>query len=249
MSKEICIFKRIEKKYRLTQQQKDSLIKLIGDYLTPDSHGKSTICSLYLDTPDFLMIRNSIEAKEESKAYKEKLRLRSYGTPNAETKVFLEIKKKYKGVVYKRRVSMSLENAEIYIDSGLKPFDSQIMSEIDYTMNFYNHPKPSMLIAYEREAYYVKALPNLRLTFDSSVRYRETDLSLENGTEGTKIIPDGTFLLEIKTDGAMPLWLSHALDQCSIRPVSFSKYGTAYRETFNQKHYLTKGEFKYVSNF
>lgn len=223
---DIFTFKRVEKKYRVTQSEKDGLLSAIGEYLIPDSHGRSTICSLYLDTPDFLIIRNSIDAK----AYKEKLRLRSYGTPCGEDKVFLEIKKKFKGVVYKRRISMSLNSAYDYLENDIRPEKSQIMSEIDYSMKFYRHPSPKILIAYERDAFYVKGMPNLRITFDSNVRYRTDDLFLENGNRGKAILPESTYIMEVKTDGAMPLWLSHALDKCKILPSSFSKYGTAYRE-------------------
>lgn len=246
MTKEICIFQRIEKKYQLTCNQKDALFELIGKYLIPDAYGKSIICSLYLDTPNHLLIRNSID----SKVYKEKLRLRSYGVPTADSKVFLEIKKKYKGVVYKRRISTTLKDAEIYINSGIKPFESQIMSEIDYAMQFYEHPKPAMLIAYEREAFFVDGFENLRLTFDRSVRYRNTELYLESGTDGKKIISDDTVLLEIKTDGTMPVWLSRALDECRIFPSSFSKYGTAYRDSMTGiQQIYSKGDYKNVSNF
>lgn len=245
MSKDICIFKRMEKKYQLSRAQKDRLLNKVGAYLIPDIHGESTICSLYLDTPDYLLIRNSIDAN----VYKEKLRLRSYGTPTSESQVFLERKKKYKGVVYKRRVAMSLEQAEAYLDSGKKPVDSQIMSEIDYAMKFYNHPRPAMFIAYEREAFYAKDYPELRLTFDCSVRYRDTDLLMDTGTDGKKIISDNAVLLEIKTDGSMPMWLAHALDECEIHPVSFSKYGTAYQDVLNNHYQNTcKGENKYVCN-
>lgn len=237
MSKDICIFKRVEKKYLITKQQKDQLLGKIGAFLVPDSHGKSTIRSLYLDTPDFLIIRNSIDAK----AYKEKLRLRSYGTPSASSQVFLELKKKYQGVVYKRRVSMSLEDAEIYFDIGLKPVQTQIMSEIDYAMSFYGHPVPQMMIAYEREAFFVNRMPDMRLTFDSEIRYRNHHLRLELGTDGKTIIPNDTFLLEIKTTGAMPIWLADALDVCHIFPSSFSKYATAYQIS-HMFHHQKKGD-------
>lgn len=243
MGEELCIFKRIEKKYRLTRQQKQLLLDTVGDYLTPDEHGESTICSLYLDTPDYLLIRNSIDAE----AYKEKLRLRSYGTPRPDSSVFLELKKKYQGVVYKRRVVMTLQEAERYLDTGEMPRDSQIMREIDYAMEFYHRPKPAMMIVYERDAYYVKGMPNLRITFDGSVRYRNRDLFLEAGPQGKTIIPPDTVLMEIKTDGAMPVWLSHALDQCGILPTSFSKYGTAYQETILEKH-KDEGAKEYVSH-
>lgn len=223
---DIFIFRRVEKKYRLTPPQKEALLRNIGTHLVPDEHGRNTICSLYLDTPDFLLIRNSIEAR----GYKEKLRLRSYGTPAADDQVFLEIKKKYKGVVYKRRVSMTLREAMDYIASGQTSDDSQIMREIDYAMRFYRQPKAAMFIAYEREAYFAPELPHLRITFDTNVRCRETELDLSAGHEGRRIVPEDAILMEVKTDGSMPLWLSHALDELQLFPTSFSKYGTAYQQ-------------------
>ena len=222
--KDIMIFRRVEKKYRLNPQQKDALLSIIGQHLTPDTHGRNTICSLYLDTPDHRIIRNSIIAR----AYKEKLRLRSYGTPGMEDEVFLEIKKKYKGVVYKRREAMTLRQAMAYISSGDKPCDSQIMREIDYAMHFYNQPQPMMLIAYEREAYFDADNPDLRITFDTNVRARDTDCRLEMGSHGDYLLPEDAILMEIKTGGAMPVWLAQALSQCGIVPGRFSKYGTAY---------------------
>ena len=225
--KDILIFRRVEKKYRLTPPQKDALLAAVQSHLTPDAHGRSTICSLYLDTPDHLIIRNSIDAR----VYKEKLRLRSYGTPAPEETVFLEIKKKYKGVVYKRRESLPLCEAMAYITGGPMPRDTQIMREIDYAMHFYRQPQPAMLIAYEREAYFDRDLPSLRITFDTGVRYREHDRHLDHGHQGTQLLPDDAILMEIKTDGAMPVWLARALSDQGILPTSFSKYGTAYKVT------------------
>ena len=222
--KDIMIFRRVEKKYRLTPGQKDALLQVIGCRLTPDAHGRNTICSLYLDTPDHLIIRNSLIAR----TYKEKLRLRSYGTPGMQDHVFLEIKKKYKGVVYKRREGMTLQEAMAYIEHGEKPCDSQIMREIDYAMNFYRQPQPMALIAYEREAYFDAKNPDLRITFDTNIRARDTDCRLENGSQGEFLLPQDATIMEIKTGGAMPVWLAQALSQCGIRPGKFSKYGTAY---------------------
>ncbi len=228
----IFTFERIEKKYRINALQKERLISLFHDRLDADSHGKSTICSLYLDTPDFLLIRNSIDAK----VYKEKLRIRSYGRVTPDGNIFFEIKKKLCGVVYKRRVLLPLDDAFLYIDSGQKPLESQIMSEIDYAMRYYRQPKPTMMVMYEREAYFGKAEPDLRITFDSHIRYRTADLSPEFVCYGTEILPDGELVMEIKTAGAMPLWLSRILDRERIFPSSFSKYANSYRD------YIYKGE-------
>ncbi len=227
MAKDICIFRRVEKKYRISKAEKEQLLQEIGGYLTPDKYARSTVCSLYLDTPTHLLIRNSIAAK----TYKEKLRLRCYGVPTEASKVFLEIKKKYKGVVYKRRIALPLKKAKGYLEKRIIPEDSQIMREIEYAMKFYGFPQPKMMIAYEREAFYVKDVAGLRITLDSNIRYRETDLALEHGNEGIPIISDKEYIMEIKTGGAMPLWLSHALDKFKILPSSFSKYGTAYQKT------------------
>lgn len=225
MNEDICIFKRVEKKYMLSKQQMNLLLSKISDHLTLDEHGKSTVMSIYLDTPDFLLIRNSIEAK----TYKEKLRLRSYGVPDAHDKVFMEIKKKFKGVVYKRRVCMDYCDALEYIKTGKTGDTSQIMQEIDTAMKHYGNPQPGALIAYEREAYFSAYDPGFRITFDANIRYN-FDTPEFNAKTCTCILPENTLIMEVKTNGGMPLWMSRALDELKIYPTSFSKYGTAYKD-------------------
>ena len=239
---DICIFRRIEKKYLLTEGQCRALMDRIGGNLQADEYGRSTVMSLYLDTPDYRLIRSSIDAT----TYKEKLRLRSYGTPGPDSRVFLELKKKFNGVVYKRRVAITERQAEAYLRSGIKPFDSQIFRELDYAMGFYGGPKASVVLCYEREAFTVPSAPNLRLTFDTHVRYRDTELTLTAGAAGEELLPPGMAVLEIKTDGAMPLWLARALDECAIRPASFSKYGTAYRDMCRHQKFQVTEEKRYA---
>ena len=178
-----------------------------------------------------MLIRNSIDAI----SYKEKLRLRSYGVPEFGKPIFFEIKKKYKGVVYKRRVSMTQDQAAEYIESGVIPFDSQIMREIDYLMKFYRNPKPNVCILCEREAFFDKENPSVRLTFDENLRYRYGFPNSDNITEGTPIVQNDEYILEIKTPGAMPLWLAQALSECKIYPRSFSKYAHAYYDIMKQE--------------
>ena len=242
-----CTFKRIEKKYLLSEAQQEALFQKIGAHLKPDAFGRSTVLSLYLDTPDHRIIRNSIETAD----YKEKLRLRSYGTARADSTVFLELKKKFGGVVYKRRAAMTLTEAERYLRMGIKPFESQILSELDWAMKLYGRPKGAMLIACEREAWFDEAHPDLRLTFDRNIRCRENELRLDRGSAGTPLLPKDTVLLEIKTAGAMPLWLADALDAESILPGSFSKYGEAYLRTLEERDHpvcLIEGGQRHVVN-
>ncbi len=201
-------------------------MEIIKDRLVPDKWGKSTVLSIYFDTPDSLLIRNSIDAK----AFKEKLRLRSYGIAKDETTVFLELKRKFKGVVYKRRQALTLKEAKDYIKTGVIPKDTQIMKEIDYFLKLYNYPKPKFLIACERNAFYILNEPYLRLTFDENIRYETEEISFKKQPLGNPILPEGYKIMEFKTNSAMPLWLVDALNSLNIRPQKFSKYATAYNK-------------------
>ena len=210
----------------------------VREKLNPDDFGKSTIMNIYLDTPSFLLIRNSIDAK----GYKEKLRIRSYGVPDENSKVFFEIKKKHKGIVYKRRIDLPYKEALEYIYQGKKPCDSQIMREIDYAMKMYGNPLPRAVIAYEREAYFWSEDSDIRLTFDKNVRYRIEDNDLMSGSYGIEIIPNDAVLMEVKTAGAIPIELSAVFNECKIYPTSFSKYGKAYTHYMTAKNNLNKKE-------
>lgn len=228
------VFKRYEKKYMLNQSQYEQLTTAINEHMKIDQYGRHTICNIYFDTDDYRLIRTSIDKPE----YKEKLRLRSYGIPTPDSKVFLEIKKKFDGIVYKRRISFPLRDAYTYLADGTYPKeDTQIKKEIDYFISFYR-PAPKMYIAYDRIAYFCEDDANFRITFDSNIRYRKEDLFLEHGDHGDVLSGEDMHLMELKIAGAIPLWLVHAMSDLKIYPTSFSKYGTIYKKLF------TEGELK-----
>lgn len=233
------VFERTEKKYIITTEQKNVLLKTIADRVYSDRYGESTVCSLYFDTDDFRLIRNSIDKP----VYKEKLRLRSYSTPKSDSTVFLELKKKYKGIVYKRRETMTYSQAKQYLDNRIMPNNSQIMKEIDWAMNFYKTLRPRMFIGYDRTAYVGREDSHLRITFDENLRYRTESLDLSCGSFGENIIDKSLCIMEIKALNAMPLWLSNILNEIKIYPSSFSKYGTAYKiiSKKNLSHNLHNG--------
>lgn len=240
-------FKRYEKKYLLDEIKYKKLIKRTEEKLKIDEYGKVSICNIYFDTPDHRLIRESLEKP----IYKEKLRLRSYGVPKEDDDVFVEIKKKYKGVVYKRREKMKLNTAENYLYDHYPLGEStQIIKEIDWFMRFYKDISPSMYISYERIAMLCKENPNLRITFDSNILWRKDDLFLEWGCFGKPLLKEGEFLMEIKIPASMPVWLSHILDELEIYPSSFSKYGKGYQESQLIKKEIKcnrkKGEAKYA---
>lgn len=225
------IFERVEQKYLLTQTQYTQLRERIQGCFKVDAYGKSTIYSLYYDTPSRQLIRTSLEKP----VYKEKLRLRSYGIPNMEESVFVELKKKYKGIVYKRRVSMPYRDASAYLAGIQPPQPQQITKEIDWFLAFYHPLMPSMLISYDRIALYGIQDPLFRITFDSHILWREDSLSLTDGQFGTSLLAPGYRLMEIKFQTSIPLWLCNIFSELAIYPTSFSKYGNAYAASTAKK--------------
>lgn len=226
-------FKRYEKKYMLTTEQYQRLLLLLNDKVEKDEYGKYTIHNIYFDTPDYQLIRTSLEKP----LYKEKFRLRSYGLPTQEDTVYLEIKKKYDGIVYKRRKSMTLKAAEAYLYHGIRPHsDNQILHELDWFLQRYPL-EPKVYLSYDRNAYKGIEDSELRITFDSNINCRTNHLTLTSSYIDQSLVQPNQILMEIKFAGAMPLWLSIVLAQLDIYSSSFSKYGTYYKSTFmtNQK--------------
>lgn len=157
----IEVFNRYEKKYMLNAIQYEKLTQAISEYMVVDAYNRDKpfyeICNIYYDTPDNALIRASIEGP----VYKEKLRMRSYGTPKETDHVFVEIKKKYKGIVNKRRTIMPLNEAYDYLNHHRVPdmenpqMNRQVFREIDYFCHTYNLV-PKVYLSYERRAYFEK---------------------------------------------------------------------------------------------
>lgn len=219
------VFERYEIKYLVKNNQKKQIMNRMQEYMKPDDYGRSTICNIYFDTPDYCLIRHSLEKP----VYKEKLRVRSYGTASSGDNVFVELKKKYQQVVYKRRVSLPEREAMYYLGSDASGgLDGQIGSEIDYFRFFYRELAPKVFISYDREAFYDREDDSFRVTFDENIMWRDYDLSLTMPPRGNRILPPDTSLMEIKTSGSIPLWMTSMLSENGIFKTSFSKYGRAY---------------------
>lgn len=220
------VFSRYESKYLVQPTQSEALLARLNPMTVADMYGNYTICSIYFDTEDFSLVRTSVEKP----VYKEKLRLRSYGIPKADDPVFVELKRKYDGVVYKRRATMTCREASDYFLKGRYPSaDSQIMREIDWFVGQYQ-PVPKSYIAYDRTALSGLGDQELRITFDRNIRWRDKKLDLMLGDWGEPLLTGGAALMEIKSAGSVPLWLSHLLSELQIYPASYSKYGACYKE-------------------
>ena len=220
----ILTMNRVEMKYILTKDQLNYLKVAILSHLQVDKYGKTIVASLYYDTPDYRLVRSSIEKPK----YKEKIRLRSYGLANADSQVYLELKRKVCDLVYKRRIALKEKDAESFLENQ-DLADNQIAKEISYFSSYYQNLVPAFLIIYDRVAYFD---PNsdLRLTIDENPRYRTNALNLHTSMDGEPLLNDGCAILEIKVQGAMPLWLTEILSRKKIYQSSFSKVGEAYKK-------------------
>lgn len=227
-------FCRYEIKYIITDELFRYLKRQLGDFMEADKFSKDdnfySICNIYYDTPHNDIIRKSIEKP----AFKEKLRLRSYGCVNADDMVYFEIKKKVDGRVYKRRTQLTLTEAYNYINTGQMPeakgvLDKQIKNEIDCFVHKYSTIIPNVFISYDRVALFGIQDKSFRVTFDTNIRSRRYDVGLDKGIYGELLFPTGYWLMEVKTKDTIPLWFVRLLSEKKIYPVSFSKYGTEYK--------------------
>src|SRR5574344_1375350 len=184
-----CVFKRCELKFVITADQLSAIMPAFSKYMKEDAFGLSSVQSLYYDTDNNLLIRRSLEKP----TYKEKLRVRCYGIAKQETKVFVELKKKFDGVVFKRRINLLYKDVANFIAGDNVLADSQIAKEIFYFIGYYKNLSPKMWISYDRKAYCGKTDANLRVTFDSNIRYRTYDLSLDKGFYGTALLDGKTY--------------------------------------------------------
>ncbi len=226
-------FKRHEIKYIISASQKEVILAAMSAYMKMDKYGRITVRNIYLDTDTFRLIRRSIEKP----VYKEKLRIRSYSLATPKSAVFVELKKKYNSVVYKRRLVVSEAEARRAFENGTPlSANSQIGDEIEYFRKYYDNPTPKVFLSYDREAFYSLDGSDLRITFDDNILYRTENLSLTLHPYGKSILKDGNIIMEVKTAGALPLWLTRTLTENKIFKTSFSKYGTAYADMMSVKN-------------
>ena len=176
------VFKRYELKYLMTREQQKLLLKIMDGHMALDKYGHTTIRNIYFDTDNYRLVRHSIEGPP----YKEKLRIRSYSHVSGNDNVFVELKKKYKSVVYKRRLVLPLdETMEALTMHRPLPTSSQIADEINYFCSYYRTLRPAVFLSYEREAFYSTDGSDFRVTFDENILYRDEDISLSGDIRNT----------------------------------------------------------------
>ena len=227
-------FERREKKLLIDESIEADFVKDILEYMDPDEYNINgepyMISNLYFDDDDDNIIRVSVSKP----SFKEKLRARSYGVPNDNTKVFIEIKRKLRGIGTKRRAKLRHCELIEYINTGkhpegLKYIDEQVLREIDYYRQLYE-VYPKVYISYMRNAFFGKTDKGFRVTIDRDITTRRYDLDLSLGSYGEKLLPEGKILLEIKFEGALPLWFARIMSKYSLSFQSYSKYGNEFKK-------------------
>lgn len=232
------IFQRYEMKYMISVEQKERILERMKPYMELDEYGRTVIRNIYYDTENHRLIRRSLERP----VYKEKLRIRSYERANTDSPVFVELKKKYESVVYKRRLSMPEETARRWMEGSWHwEGENQIAAEISYFCRFYENLRPKVFLSYEREAFRCFGQKDFRVTFDDHILCRQEALSLTEDVWGEPLLEDGKVLMEVKTAGGIPLWMTRILTEEQIYKTSFSKYGTAYEKYIYQKEKRKNG--------
>ena len=233
-------FKRYELKYLLNKKEKEEILLAMKPHMKLDDYGRTVIRNIYFDTENFRLIRRSLEKP----VYKEKLRIRSYKPVQITDPVFVEIKKKYKSVVYKRRLLLPEKTVmESFRTGEPLPVCSQIGDEIQYFREYYKNLQPSVFLSYEREAFYSLEGSDFRVTFDENILYRRNDISLGSEIYGHPLLGKQQTLMEIKTSGGIPLWMSETLTKHHLYKTSFSKYGSAYQRMMEA---AMQGEYCYA---
>lgn len=231
----IEVFNRYENKYLVDARTCEKLEHRLREYMEPDAYNRDRdtypIMNVYYDTCDNQLIRASLQKPR----YKEKLRLRSYGTPNEMSKVYVEIKKKVSGLTNKRRSELSLPQARAFLSTGVLPamkghMNAQVLREVQYLMER-NEVRPALYLAYDRRAYFGFGEHDLRVSFDRNIRSRRTELALEAGDYGVPLLEADQLLMEVKSAQSIPLWLARLLSEHRVFPTSFSKYGAEYQRS------------------
>lgn len=246
MPQETLRFERVEKKYPIDRRAMEALERVMGAHLVPDPWGASTIANVYYDTYDLALVRRSLDKP----VYKEKLRVRSYGRPGEDDPVFVELKKKFRGVVYKRRLRAAEAEAATWLEGGrrpasLRPGDGQVAAEVERFLA--DVPvSPAMAVSYERHGLVDPEGTGLRITFDENIRWRRERLRLSEGSGGLPVLADDAVVMEVKAAGAMPLWLSRALAAVGARPGSFSKYGACCKALAAEEPHLLYGPCPHI---
>lgn len=227
---------RLEYKFLVKNEDLDSLRSKIMPFVKLDpfvngeSHSQYTVRSIYFDSSNFDFYHEKIDGIKIRK----KLRIRSYDERTDNSLVFLEIKNKYDNFIGKNRAPIEYYNLDKLLKT--KSVDTYTLTNNGYANSvkdsekFFHHIirndlRPTILIVYEREAFFSKFDKELRITFDKNLRYfdRPQMKSLYKDTD-LEYALQNHFVLEIKFNNGYPRWMQDIVQEFQLRRQSVSKY-------------------------
>lgn len=230
-------FDRFELKYLINEQQFADMRQVLTDYMSfddqGDSYGRYLITSLYYDTVDYRAYWDKVEGHR----FRRKVRVRVYGDEPVrdETSVFAEIKQRINKTLQKKRLRLPYQAALALCGQGelpeleLSERDRQIIDEIRY-LYYTLQLQPACVVSYHRLAFDGHEHdPGLRVTFDTNLKGRTHDLTLQTDGFGQSrfFLPPEWIIMEVKVNHRVPYWLTELINKnrCTLRRIS--KYCTA----------------------
>ena len=225
---------RHELKYGISESKVAAIEQFIKPYLHLDHYcklqpsGVYPIVSLYLDSDDFRLCRQTLEGQKN----RFKLRVRSY-TDKVDYPRFFEIKRRMNSIIIKSRARVMHDEVAkalcgLYIPGGS---DEETLRQFQlYAVGI--NARPVMRIRYMRRAYEGDSENRIRITFDSELAYcadNEPEVRFE-GRRWQRYNLRGA-ILEIKFTGRFPVWLSQMARYFDLRQQSVSKYVSSIKQS------------------
>jgi VTC domain len=223
-------FNRYELKYVVKVDKLANIRRSLEGRLEPDrfaTNGKYVLTSLYYDSPDLVCFW----AKVDGESRRRKVRIRVYESReplNLESPVYVEIKQRVNRTTQKRRLKATYGEA-LQLCSGVRldrddVRDQRVADEVfDLAHRF--DLRPTAITSYQREAWEGGWMDRgVRVTFDTDLRSRTSQLDLSSRTAGTTLMPPGLAIVEIKVNERVPGWLVRTVAMHDMRVETISKY-------------------------
>lgn len=229
---------RLEYKYLVPLEELSRLRQAISPFVEADEYaqnetGEYTVHSVYFDTFSLDYYYQKVAGIQHRK----KIRVRGYNERERDTPVFLEIKRKNNMAISKKRAPLLFKHIrDLFVIGDVEQYvlngdgtPEAVEDARRFFYHVYRHAlRPTVLIRYEREAFFGKFNSSLRITFDKNLRSSPYP-ALEDlfGADGAVSSLLGHFILEVKFHDcipSIPSWLKTILEHFNLKRAALSKY-------------------------
>jgi len=229
---------RVEFKYLVSNDLRDVIRRDLQPYVVTDAlggkkrDGEYTVRSIYYDTPQL----ECYDTKLDGLKVRNKFRIRGYDQPEADSLVFLEIKRKFNSFIAKHRAPLWSRDLEAFltepdVDKYILAKDSDDLRRDAQRFLYHYHRHrlvPAVLVVYDREAYQGRFDSSVRITFDKDLRraYSPTPEMLYD-ERCLEPVMAHSFILEVKFFRcALPAFIRSIIRRYELPRMALSKYST-----------------------